>query len=115
MLHAATQLQWSTLAAAVLAVAVPVVRAFVLTKLTPSRMAHIADIARGAVRASEKLAEAVPGTAGGAKLDFAAGVVIDGARHLGVKLTTGEVLSFVHAALRELDQVKALAAEGAAA
>lgn len=93
---------------------VPVVRAWLKRDFTQPQVAHVTDIARGAVRAAEKLATLVPGTTGAAKLSFASDVVVTGAKRLGIKLTENEVLAFVHAALVELDNVKK-AAEAKAA
>lgn len=90
----------------VLAGAVPIIRQAILTKWTPSRLAQVSNIARGAVRAAEKLAALVPGTTGQAKLTFAVSVVEAGAKRLGVKLTDDEVLAAIHFALAEIDVVK---------
>lgn len=101
---------------AVLAGAYPLVRAFVLAKLTPERIAHVIDIARVAVRATEQIAEKFKGerpedwhafeTWGEAKADYAAEVVAKGARRLGFRLTGDEVLAFVHTALDEMERVR---------
>lgn len=93
-----------------LAIVVPVVRAWVKRDFTQPQVAHVQDIARGAVRAAEKLAEVVPGTTSTAKLAFASDVVVTGAKRLGVKLTENEVLAVIHFALDELDKVEKLAA-----
>ena len=81
----------------------PVVRALVLTKLTPERLSHITDISLGAVRAAERLAELVPGTTGQQKLDYASSVIVAGSKRLGIHLTDNEVLAFVHVALAVVD------------
>jgi hypothetical protein len=98
---------------------VPVVRAWVLTKLTPERLSQVQSIARGAVRAAEKLATdlkdaqgvgVLPAGAiswGDAKLQYAQSVVIAGAKRLGLKLTANEVQAFIHQALAEVDTIAA--------
>lgn len=97
----------------VLLAAVPFARAYVKTYLTPERVAHVADIARQAVRGAEQIATAFKGadpmrwagfeTWGEAKFDYAAGVVASGAKRLGIKLTEDEVASYVHTYLREME------------
>jgi hypothetical protein len=105
-----TQNTLAAIVAAVLAAVWPFVRAWVQAKLTPQRVAHVMDIARIAVRAAEKLgddlaAAGVTAATSASKLNYAADVVVSGAKRLGVKLTQDEVLAFVHAALREMEQV----------
>lgn len=98
----------------VLAGGAAVVRAACRTWLTPQRLAHVTDIASMAVEAAEKLgADLAPVLAEAgtnkstAKLNYAAGVVAVGAKRLGVKLTSDEVLAFVHAALADMERAKA--------
>lgn len=93
----------------VLAAAAPLVRTWVQSKLTPERLAHVVSLARIGVQAAEKLGESMPGTTNEAKLNFAAETVVAGAKRLGLKLTKDEVLAYVHAALREMQQVEAVA------
>lgn len=95
----------------VLVAALPIVRSWVKTYLTPARLARVMEIAQLAVRAAEKLGndlgEWTPGDTNAQKLDFAASVVAKGARRLGVRLSKKEVLAFVHTALDEMERVRA--------
>lgn len=84
---------------AVIVPLLPVLRAYVLTKLTPTRLKYLDDRAKMAVTAAEKLADFVPGTTNEEKLTYASKVVVDGAKRVGIRLTEDEILAFVHAAL----------------
>lgn len=102
-----TQL-FGAIVAIIIAVA-PAARSLMLAKVTPERLAHVTDIARLAVRAAEELGQLVPeGTnAATAKLDYASSVVTAGAKRLGFRLSSDEVLAFVHTALGEMKQLAA--------
>ncbi len=97
--------QLTAIILAVLGALAPFVRAWVLTKLTPERLAHVNDIARIAVRAAEKLGDDTSAS-GQQKLNYASEVLVTGAKRLGIRLSQDEVLAFIHAALREMQQVE---------
>lgn len=100
---------------AVIVACVPLVRTYIQHKVTPDQLARVSDIAGGAVRAAEEIAQHFKGTDpadwtkfatwGEAKADYAGTVVIKGAKRLGIRLTQPEVDAFVHAALRKMEQV----------
>ena len=83
-------------------------RAWLLAKLSPQRIHSITVLASTAVSAAERLAEDVPGTTGAAKLNFASDFLVAAAKKVGVKLTTEEVLGYVHSALNDFKAAKAL-------
>lgn len=89
------------------------VRVVIQHKVTPDSLGHIQEVARVAVRGAEQLgndlAEWLGGPQGANKLSFAVSVVTSGAKRLGVKLTPDEATAFVTAALREMEQVAAIA------
>lgn len=100
---------------AVVLACVPLVRTYIQHKVTPDQLARVSDIAGGAVRAAEQVGEKFKGedpadwtkfaTWGEAKEAFAAGVIAKGAKRLGIKLTDDEVSTFLHAALRKMEQM----------
>ena len=99
------------IAVAVLAASAPVVRAWVKTKFTSQRLAHVASYAHIAVNAAEELGKLVPAeianraeVVANAKLNSASEVVASGAKKLGLKLTQDEVLAFVHSALSDINK-----------
>lgn len=117
--------------AALIVALLPLVRVYIQHKVTPDQLARVSDIANGAVRAAEEIAQhfkvpegATPETIqalapepwtgfatwGQAKEDYASSVIIKGAKRLGVKLTDDEVSAFMHAALRKMEQVAAQSA-----
>jgi hypothetical protein len=108
-----------------IAAAWPIVRAYIKTKLTPERLAHVQDIARIAVRAAEQIGEDYGAlltqgqpegtTAGAAKLKFATQAVYAGAKRLGIKLTEPEIDAAIHAALREMNGLAGVESIGKAA
>lgn len=99
--------------AAVLVAALPIIRSYALSHLTPERLASVSDIADGAVRAAETIAANFKGTNpaewtafetwGEAKAAYASEVVAKGAKRFGFKLTPAEVTTFVHAALARME------------
>lgn len=84
--------------------AVPLIQVLVKTYLTPTRLAHVNDLARLAVRSADKLGLDT-GAGGAAKLSFASELLVAGAKRLGIKLTNDEVLGYVHAALLEFQKL----------
>jgi hypothetical protein len=111
------------LAVASLAVLLRYLRAWIQTKLTPERLAHLTDLANMAVRAAEQVGEdtrtpavtagdnpetipdqPAPITSDG-KYALASSALQAGAKRMGIKLTDAEVSSYIHAALREMQSV----------
>lgn len=102
---------------------------YVQAKVTPEKLGHITDLARMAVRAAEQvgadskmppppvvstgtepspttgvLPEPDPVTLTGAdKYQLASEALVAGAKRLGVRLKPAEVTSFIHAALKEMN------------
>jgi hypothetical protein len=108
---------WQQVIAATLAVVLPalgvLLRAYVQTRWTPERLAHVQDIARGAVRAADEVYKAsVSGTASTDKAAWASDVVKAGAARLGVKLSDSEAASIVHSALEEWRALEVAPPEG---
>lgn len=98
---------------ALIVAAWPLAKVIIQHKVTPDALAHIQDIARLAVRGAEEMSPwlaAVVHDVPAAKLDLASNALTSGAKRLGVKLTTDEVVAFVHAALREMEDISASAA-----
>lgn len=87
---------------------VPVVRTWLLAKLSPQRIHSITVLASTAVSAAERLAEDGKDITGAEKLNFASEFLVDGAKKVGIKLTTTQVLGFIHAALTDFNAAKAL-------
>jgi len=93
-------------AAPVIAAAIPAVRTFAQTVLTPKRLEKVHEVAQLAVRGAEAMSSWLPAVVAdpsSAKLDYATRVVVSGAKRLGVKLTADEALAYVNAALREME------------
>lgn len=105
---------------AVVLACVPLIRTYIQHKVTPDQLEKVSDIAGGAVRAAEQIGEKFKGedpehwtefaTWGQAKEAFASEVIAKGAKRLGVKLTDAEVSTFLHAALRKMEQLAAQSA-----
>lgn len=92
------------LGALVLAV-VPLVRTWVQARLNSDKIATVVyQLAPAAVKAAEQLSADVTGhpVTGAAKLNFASDLLVSLAKRVGLKLTTDEVLGFIHAALRDM-------------
>lgn len=90
------------LATAVLAAALPFARAYVQSHFNTTKLLHVADLARTAVQAAEQLGTDALQPSNASKLNFASDMLVSTAKRLGVKLTTDEVLGFVHSALRDM-------------
>lgn len=106
---------------------IPLVRKYIQHRITPDQLERVSDIANGAVRAAEEIAQhfKLPSGAGAtaddyasaawtafatwgqAKEAYASEVIAHGAKRLGVKLTPAEVSAFLHAALRKMEQMAA--------
>lgn len=114
--------------AALIVAGLPLVRVYIQHKVTPDQLARVSDIANGAVRAAEEIAQhfKVPvgattdeaqsyaasawtafSTWGQAKEAYATSVIVKGGKRLGIKLTDDEVTAFLHTALRKMEQVAA--------
>ena len=91
---------------ALLVAVYPLVKAWVATKLTPQRLAHVTDLASIAVRAAEKVGEAIPGTTSAAKYAVASNYLSDAAKRLGFKLSADELNGFIQASLRQMQAIE---------
>lgn len=89
--------------------------AWVKTHLTPEKLEHVTDLANMAVRAAQRAVPTDVEKPGDWKYALASEALRDGAGRLGLKLTDAEVSSFIHAALGEMEQAKAVVASEAAA
>lgn len=98
----------------ILVASLPLIKAWVQTKLTPQRLAHVTDLASIAVRAAEKVGEAVPGTTSAAKYAVASNYLSDAAKRLGFKLSPDELNGFIQAALRSMQGIEQTVATVAA-
>lgn len=92
--------------AALLVTLIPLIRAWVQTKLTPQRLANVAQLAHVAVSAAEKLGEANEALSNDEKYAVAEAFLNNAAKKLGIKLTVDELNGYIHAALREMQQVE---------
>lgn len=96
------------LAALVVAV-VPLVRAWVQARLNSDKIATVVyHLAPTAVKAAEQLALDVFGVppTGALKFNFASDLLVASAKRVGLKLSTDEVLGYIHAALRDMQQAE---------
>lgn len=104
--------QLVTIAVALVSVVYPYARAYVNAHIASTRLAHVRDIARIAVRGAEKLgtdlapvAEAAGVNVSTGKEQLAAEAIVSGAKRFGIKLSDSEVLVILHEALREMEQL----------
>lgn len=89
--------------AALLVYITPFVKAYIQTKFTPQKLAHVTDLAGIAVRAAEQA-----GMSNGIKVAFASRYLKDAAKRLGFKLTDEEVRGFIEAAVDALKKAENL-------
>lgn len=99
--------------AVLLTAVLPLVKAWVQTKLTPQKLAHVTDLAGIAVRAAEKVGEA-SGVTSAQQYAIASKYLLDTASRLGLKLTPDEVNGFIQAALRQMKAIEGTVAAVAA-
>lgn len=86
---------------AIAGILLPVLRSYVQSHFTAVKLQHVGDLAHTAVLAAEQLGNDTSASSA-AKLNFASELLVSTAKRLGLKLTTDEVLGFVHAALRDM-------------
>lgn len=101
-----------TITVAAVGLVYPYARAYVVAHITSTRLAHVRDIARIAVRGAEKLGNDLAPLAAASGLNVSTGkeqlaaeAIVSGAKRFGLKLTDSEVLVILHEALREMEQL----------
>lgn len=99
--------------AGILVFAAPLIKAWIQTKLTPQKLAHVTDLAGIAVRAAEKVGEA-QGVTSAQQYTVASNFLKDASKRLGFKLTDDECNGFIQAALRQMQSIEQTVAAVAA-
>lgn len=90
-----------SLVTAVLGVAAVYVRTWIAANVKPKQLQTVLDITRTVVGAADKIGQDF-GVDNKAKYDFASKVLKSSAKKVGVRLSDGEAMAFIHAVLKEI-------------